>query len=87
VDAGLWRLADPKISLASLSSFFLSFFLSFSARLWRDGDLSIAWRRDGRRHLRAAPGRRPPFLMKTGVVPEVSDLMHLHQGRRADADI
>jgi 1,4-dihydroxy-2-naphthoate octaprenyltransferase len=36
--AGLWRLADPKISLASLSSLFLG-----TALAARDGDLSIAW--------------------------------------------
>lgn len=35
---GLWRLADPKISLASFSSLFLG-----TALAARDGDLSIAW--------------------------------------------
>lgn len=36
--AGLWRLADPKISLASFASLFLG--TAFAAR---DGDLSIGW--------------------------------------------
>lgn len=36
--AGLWRLADPKISLASLSSFFLG-----TALAAQDGDLSVGW--------------------------------------------
>ena len=35
---GLWRLADPKISLASFSSLFLG-----TALAARDGGLSIAW--------------------------------------------
>jgi 1,4-dihydroxy-2-naphthoate octaprenyltransferase len=38
VAAGVWRLADPKISLASFSSLFLG-----TALAARDGDLSIAW--------------------------------------------
>jgi 1,4-dihydroxy-2-naphthoate octaprenyltransferase len=36
--AGLWRLADPKISLASFSSLFLG-----TALAARDGDLSVGW--------------------------------------------
>jgi 1,4-dihydroxy-2-naphthoate octaprenyltransferase len=38
LSAGLWRLADPKISLASFASLFLG-----AALAARDGDLSIGW--------------------------------------------